>query len=53
MENLFKSVINPTIPKIFAVGKNYIKHVKEMGGDDFPKDPVIFTKTFNSLCPHN
>ncbi|ADU31229.1 fumarylacetoacetate hydrolase family protein [Evansella cellulosilytica] len=36
------------IPKpnrnIFAVGKNYIDHAKEMGSESAPSSPVIFTK---------
>ena len=53
MENLFKSVLNQNIPKIFCVGKNYIKHVLEMGGESFPSDPVIFCKPFCSILPNN
>lgn len=53
MENLYKSVLNPDIPKIYCVGKNYIEHVKEMGGDKFPAEPVIFSKQFNSISPNN
>ncbi len=36
-------------PKIIAIGKNYVKHVKELGGKDIPKEPVIFSKPFSSL----
>ena len=53
MENLYKSVLNPDIPKIFCVGKNYIEHVKEMGGDKFAADPLIFCKQFNSISTNN
>jgi len=53
MENLYKSVINPDIPKIYCVGKNYIDHVKEMGGDKFPNEPVIFSKQHTSVSPNN
>jgi acylpyruvate hydrolase len=42
MEVLFKSVINPSKNKIFCIGKNYIKHVKEMGGEKPPKNPLFF-----------
>jgi hypothetical protein len=28
MEKLFKVVCNPRNPKILAIGKNYVKHVK-------------------------
>lgn len=42
MEVLFKTVINPRNPKILAIAKNYVRHVKEMGGDEPPTEPVIF-----------
>jgi acylpyruvate hydrolase len=42
MEALFKHTVNPRNPKILAIGKNYVKHVKEMGGDEPPSEPVIF-----------
>lgn len=42
MENLFVKAINPKTNKILAIGKNYVKHVKEMGGSEVPKEPVIF-----------
>lgn len=42
MEQLFTKVLNPRNNKILAIGKNYIKHVKEMGGNEVPKEPVIF-----------
>ena len=35
--------------KILAVGKNYLKHVKEMGGEKPPANPVIFTKPSTSI----
>ncbi|MGL4608388.1 MAG: fumarylacetoacetate hydrolase family protein [Trueperaceae bacterium] len=37
--------------KIVCVGKNYAKHIKEMGGDDkdLPKEPGIFLKGINAL----
>ncbi|CAD8138876.1 unnamed protein product [Paramecium pentaurelia] len=49
MEELFKKIVNPNNPKILAVGKNYVKHVQEMGGDEPPKEPVIFQKPFTSI----
>ena len=52
MELLFKKVLNPKTPKIIAIGKNYVKHVKEMGGQDVPKEPVIFQKPFSSYLPN-
>ena len=42
MDKLFKVVANPKNPKILAIAKNYVKHVKEMGGDEPPSEPVIF-----------
>lgn len=33
MNLLFKAVTNNHNPKILAIGKNYVKHVKEMGGE--------------------
>jgi acylpyruvate hydrolase len=42
MNILFKQVANPHNPKIVAIAKNYVRHVKEMGGDEPPKEPVIF-----------
>jgi 2-keto-4-pentenoate hydratase/2-oxohepta-3-ene-1,7-dioic acid hydratase in catechol pathway len=35
--------------KIVCVGKNYAKHIKEMGGGDLPKEPGIFLKGINAL----
>ncbi|CAD8080741.1 unnamed protein product [Paramecium sonneborni] len=49
MNVLFRQVANPTNPKIVAIAKNYVKHVKEMGGDKPPEEPVIFQKPFSSL----
>jgi 2-keto-4-pentenoate hydratase/2-oxohepta-3-ene-1,7-dioic acid hydratase in catechol pathway len=38
--------------KIVCVGKNYAKHIKEMGGNelDLPKEPGIFLKGVNALA---
>lgn len=36
-------------PKILCVGKNYLKHVKEMGGSEVPSSPVIFSKPWSSV----
>ncbi|PZG32120.1 FAA hydrolase family protein [Listeria ivanovii] len=39
---------------IMAIGKNYYKHVLEMGTkEDVPSDILVFTKSANSLLPHN
>jgi 2-keto-4-pentenoate hydratase/2-oxohepta-3-ene-1,7-dioic acid hydratase in catechol pathway len=35
--------------KLVCVGKNYAKHIKEMGGGDLPKEPGIFLKGINAL----
>jgi 2-keto-4-pentenoate hydratase/2-oxohepta-3-ene-1,7-dioic acid hydratase in catechol pathway len=35
--------------KIVCVGKNYAKHIKEMGGSDLPKEPGLFLKGLNAL----
>jgi 2-keto-4-pentenoate hydratase/2-oxohepta-3-ene-1,7-dioic acid hydratase in catechol pathway len=35
--------------KIVAVGKNYADHVREMGGDEPPSDPVLFLKPSTSV----
>lgn len=51
MLDLYSHVLTRISPKILAVGKNYIDHVKEMGGSQFPKDPVIFQKPTTSLLP--
>ncbi|KAL4473843.1 hypothetical protein ABPG74_022707 [Tetrahymena malaccensis] len=52
MEQLFTKVLNPKLNKILAIGKNYVKHVKEMGGSEVPKEPVIFQKPHSSVLPN-
>ena len=37
------------IPKIVAIGQNYLDHIKEMGYEP-PVEPVIFVKAISSLC---
>ncbi|MPY71208.1 MAG: 2-hydroxyhepta-2,4-diene-1,7-dioate isomerase [Alphaproteobacteria bacterium] len=37
------------IPKIMAVGQNYLSHIKEMGYTP-PEEPVLFNKAISSLC---
>ncbi|MBT5047313.1 MAG: fumarylacetoacetate hydrolase family protein [Rhodospirillaceae bacterium] len=37
------------IPKIVAIGQNYLDHIKEMGYEP-PAEPVIFVKAISSLC---
>jgi len=38
--------------KIFGIGHNYKKHIKELGSA-FPENPVVFTKTETSLLKKN
>lgn len=43
-------LIAPILPsKIVAIGKNYADHVREMGGDDPPDEPVIFLKPSSAV----
>jgi 5-oxopent-3-ene-1,2,5-tricarboxylate decarboxylase / 2-hydroxyhepta-2,4-diene-1,7-dioate isomerase len=42
--------INPT--KIVCLGRNYVDHIKEMNAP-FPKEPVFFGKTINTLITDN
>ncbi|HEY8479339.1 MAG TPA: fumarylacetoacetate hydrolase family protein, partial [Spirillospora sp.] len=38
-------LLAPILPsKVIAIGKNYAGHVKEMGGDEPPAEPVVFSK---------
>ena len=39
-------------PKILCYGVNYVAHAKE-GNNPIPDQPIIFTKTPNTLLPHN
>lgn len=48
-EICLKTFAARTSNKIVAVGKNYMKHVLEMGGKEIPKTPVIFFKPWTSL----
>lgn len=46
------TLLAPCDPKqIVCVGKNYARHIKEMGGDDtnLPKEPGLFLKGLNTL----
>jgi len=44
------SLLAPCEPKlIVCVGKNYAKHIKEMGGSELPKEPGLFLKGLNTL----
>ena len=37
------------IPKIVAIGQNFLNHIKKMGYEP-PDEPVIFVKAISSLC---
>jgi 2-keto-4-pentenoate hydratase/2-oxohepta-3-ene-1,7-dioic acid hydratase in catechol pathway len=37
-------------PKIVCIGKNYLKHVIEMGVTEIPTTPVVFFKPWTSLA---
>jgi 2-keto-4-pentenoate hydratase/2-oxohepta-3-ene-1,7-dioic acid hydratase in catechol pathway len=45
----YKELVKQSFPKIIGIGKNYINHIKEMGGSEAPKTPVIFLKPWSSL----
>jgi len=38
-----------TVPKIVAVGQNYLLHAKEMGAKSIPKNPILFLKAPTSV----
>ena len=44
------TLLAPCEPRVIVcVGKNYAKHIKEMGGADLPKEPGLFLKGLNTL----
>ena len=44
-------LLAPVLPsKVVAVGKNYAGHVREMGGDAPPEEPVLFLKPSTAVC---
>lgn len=49
MKELFYKIINQKQNKILCIGKNYIDHVHEMGGNSAPTSPVIFSKPFCNI----
>jgi acylpyruvate hydrolase len=49
MQAIYQTNAVKAMPKIVGVGKNYLKHVKEMGGSDIPKAPVLFFKPWSSI----
>lgn len=44
-------LVSPVIPrsKVVGVGKNYLDHVKEMGGEEAPAEPILFLKPNTSV----
>lgn len=43
-------LLPPILPtKIIGIGKNYADHVKEMGGDTPPAEPIVFFKPSTAL----
>lgn len=43
-------LVAPVLPsKVIAVGKNYLDHVREMGGETPPQEPMIFLKPSTSV----
>lgn len=49
MEAVFNQLFTTRGRKILCIGKNYIDHVKEMGGTAFPETPVVFLKPLSSV----
>ncbi|GII92653.1 hypothetical protein Ssi02_28840 [Sinosporangium siamense] len=46
-------LVAPILPtKVIAIGKNYAGHVREMGGDQLPAEPVVFSKPSTSVIGH-
>ncbi len=39
------------VRRVYCIGKNYAKHVKEMGGDAARSEPIFFTKAAETLVP--
>ena len=43
----------PILPnKLFAVGRNYTEHIREIGGER-PSEPLFWLKAPSSILPHN
>lgn len=44
-------LVSPVIPrsKVVCVGRNYLDHVKEMGGREAPREPILFIKPNTSV----
>lgn len=44
------TLLPPCEPRsIVCVGKNYAKHIREMGGESLPEEPGLFLKALNTL----
>jgi 2-keto-4-pentenoate hydratase/2-oxohepta-3-ene-1,7-dioic acid hydratase in catechol pathway len=44
-------LLAPILPsKVICIGKNYADHVREMGGEPAPEEPVIFLKPSTAVC---
>lgn len=44
-------LVSPVIPrsKVVGVGRNYLEHIQEMGGEEAPPEPVLFMKPNTSV----
>lgn len=49
MSKSYLEFVKTSAPKVICIGKNYIKHVMEMGGTEVPKEPMIFIKPWSSV----
>lgn len=50
MHKGYLDFVKQSAPKIICVGKNYLKHVIEMGGTEVPEVPMLFMKPWSSLA---
>ena len=46
---LYQTNAIKSFPKIIGIGKNYLKHVKEMGDTEVPSKPVVFMKPWSTV----
>jgi len=47
-------LLAPILPsKVIAIGKNYAEHVREMGGDEPPAEPIVFSKPSTAVIGPN
>lgn len=49
MSKLYLDLVKRSAPKVLCIGKNYLKHVQEMGGTEVPKEPLLFMKPWSSV----